>query len=94
MYDKIADMYESGELDRIFRYCGVRPEDWEDLKQEVALILLTTPPGRIAKLGEYTISVVRKQYHSRKSRWWKEEGRWKAHRRSLPAAGRDVPEEE
>jgi len=93
MYHEIEKLYTSGEIDRILHWCGVKAEDWDDLKQEVALILLSTPPGKIQDLGKYTISVIRQQYHSRKSRWWKEEGRWKTYRRGLPGAGQDVPEQ-
>ena len=93
MYEQIRAMYESGEIDRILRYCGVRAEDFDDLKQEVAVLLLETPPGKIRKLGEYTISLINRQYHSTKSRWWKKEGRWKKCRRKLPPALSEIPDE-
>lgn len=84
-------MYESGEIDRLLRFCGVRECDLEDLRQEVAVWLLTTRE-KVSNLPAYTVSLIRRQYYSRKSRWWKEEGAWKAHRVELPHAGGGVPD--
>ena len=86
-------MYESGELDRILRYCKVRVEDFDDLKQEVAVILLTKKEGEAADLGKYTIGLVNRLYYGRHSSWAKKEGRWKKARVGLQEARLEIPEE-
>lgn len=86
-------MYESGELDRILRYCKVRAEDFDDLKQEVAVILLTTDEGKVGELGKYTIGLVNRLYYGRHSSWYKKEGRWKKMRVGLQEARREISEE-
>lgn len=86
-------MYESGELDRILRYCKVRAEDFDDLKQEVSLILLTADTAKIEELGKYTIGLVNRLYYGKHSSWYKKEGRWKKMRVGLQEARREVSEE-
>lgn len=89
MRNAIERMYASGELDRILRWCGVREEDLPDLKQEVAEILLTTK-SEISNLGAYTISLVQRQYRSKKSRWWRRYGRWASTRNGLQDADGEI----
>ena len=92
MYDRVRAMYESGELDRILRYCKVRAEDFDDLKQEVAVILLTKKEGEAADLGKYTIGLVNRLYYGRHSLWAKKEGRWKKNRVGLQASCSEISE--
>lgn len=89
MRDAVERMYASGELDRILRYCGVREDDLPDLRQEVAEILLTTK-SKVSNLGAFTVSVVQRQYRSKKSRWWRRYGRWAATRNGLQDADGEV----
>mgnify|MGYP006908799897 CR=1 FL=1 len=92
MYDKVRAMYESGELDRILRYCKVKAEDFDDLKQEVAVLLLTKKED-IGELGKYTIGLVNRLYYGKHSSWYKKEGRWKKSRTGLQEARREISEE-
>ena len=89
MRNAIERLYASGELDRILRYCGVREEDLPDLRQEVAEILLTTK-SKVSNLGAYTVSLVQRQYRSKKSRWWRKYGRWAATRNGLQSADGEI----
>lgn len=83
MYDEIRKMYESGEIRKLLAWCGVPKDCWDDLAQDVAVILLSTPPGHIRKLGEFTIAIIRNQYFSPRGDFYKRERRWKKNRVGL-----------
>ena len=93
MYDKIQDMFRSGEIDRLLRLHGVRKKDWADLRQEVAIILLTTPAEKISDLTRYTMGVIRRQYHSRKSAWYNKYRAWDEHCTQLADSHFQIPYE-
>ena len=82
-------MYESGALDRLCRWCGVRERHLADFRQEVAVWLLTTRE-KVTNLPAYTITLIRKQYFGKKGKWWKEEGRWNSAKVELQDARGEV----
>lgn len=90
MYERIAELFTSGHIYRLLAYCQVPRRDWEDLAQEVALILLEKKEGEVGKLHEYTISVIRNQYYGSRSRWQRKEGRWRKARTDLSEADGQV----
>lgn len=91
LHDEVRRLYESGEIDRLLRFCKVRDRDFDDLKQEVAVWLLTSKE-KIKKLPEYTISLIRRQYHSKKSKWYKEETRWRENKVELSHFNGEIPD--
>ena len=90
MRNAIERMYASGELDRLLHYCGVKEADIDDLRQEVAEILLTSP-SKVQNIAAFTISVINRQYKSKKSRWWRKYGRWNASRNGLQGVDGEIP---
>ena len=90
MYEAISELYASGEIYRLLAYCRVPRRDWDDLAQEVALILLEKKAGSVSKLREYAISVIKYQYFGSRSRWHWREGRWKKMRVDLSEAEGEV----
>ena len=90
--DEVRRMYESGELERLCRMCGVGERHLADFVQEVALRLLTKGE-KAHNLQAYTVTLIRKQYYGRKGKWWKEEGRWNAARVELQDARGEIPYE-
>ena len=92
MYDKIRELFESGEIDRLLRLNGVRKRDWEDFKQEVAVILLTASPQKVQDLTRYAMGVIKRQYHSRKSSWYLTYKAWDEQRTELADALREIPD--
>ena len=90
MYDEIRELFESGEIDRLLRLNGVRRRDWDDFKQEVALILLSTPPQKIHDLTKFTMGVIKRQYHSRKSSWYINFRAWDEYRTGLADAYAEI----
>lgn len=91
LHDDVKRLYESGEIDRLLRFCKVRDRDFDDLKQEVAVWLLTSREN-IKNLPAYTISLVRKQYHSKKSKWYADERRWQENKVELSKLGGEIPD--
>lgn len=90
MYEQVAAMFERGDLDRMLRLAKVRREDWEDFRSYVLLRLLTHK-GKVQDWKAYAYGFIRREYHSRRSGWWKEQGRWNAERVGLQDARGEVP---
>ena len=90
MYDKVSELYSSGDIYRLLAFCRIPREDWDDLAQEVALILLEKKDGEVGKLHEYAISVIKYQYFGRRSKWHFKEGRWRKARVDLSGADGEV----
>lgn len=89
MYEEISELYSTGEIYRLLAYCRIPRRDWDDLAQEVALILLEKKDSP-AKLHEYAISVIRYQYFGCRSKWHFKEGRWKRRRVDLSQAEGEI----
>lgn len=94
MYEEISELYASGEIYRLLAFCRIPKRDWDDLAQEVALILLEKKDGYVGKLQEYAISVIRYQYFGCRSKWHFREGRWKKMRTDLSQAETEVSDAE
>ena len=93
MYDEIRELFESGEIDRLLRLNKVRRRDWEDFKQEIAVILLTTPAQKVKNITRYAMGVIKRQYHSRKSSWYLTYRAWDEQRAELADAYSEISEE-
>lgn len=91
LHDDVKKLYETGEIDRLLRFCKVRDRDFDDLKQEVAVWLLTSRE-KIKNLSAYTISLIRQQYFSRKSKWYKDERRWSENKVELSKLNGEIPD--
>ena len=86
-------MYEGGDLERMLRICKVRGEDFEEFREYVAFRLLTHK-GKVQDWKAFAFGIIRTEYYSRHSRWWKEQGRWSAQRTGLQELGGEIPEQE
>jgi len=90
MYERVSELFTSGDIYRLLAFCRIPRDDWDDLAQEVALILLEKKEGEIGKLHEYTISVIKYQYFGKRSKWHFKERRWKEARTDLSDADGEV----
>ena len=93
MYDEIQELFESGEINRLLRLNGVRRRDWDDFRQEIAVILLSTPKEKVQDLTKFTMGVIKRQYHSRKSSWFLTFRAWDEQRAGLADAYGQVSDE-
>jgi len=88
----ILERLYSDEWEIICKFCGVKPEHRQDLRQEISLYILEHPPKLQKDAGNYLIAITKRQYWSRNSRWWKKERRWQEAAVRLSAFGTEIPE--
>lgn len=97
MHKIVEDLFRSGELNNLLDRCRLSHYSEnsrlkQDFMSEIILILLThKDPDKLIEMHErgeleyFVLRIIKNQIYSKRTRYWKQYGRWEQYRRGYDA---------